>query len=58
MVTLNIHHLQPILNWPWTMNTIQKPLSGLKNILEKPHTVFDAETLDFVIHGRQNETQS
>jgi hypothetical protein len=53
------------------VNVIQKPLSGLKNILQKPHEIFqgfsstftelhtklDADTLlDFAIHHRQNET--
>jgi hypothetical protein len=53
------------------MNAIQRPLSGLKNVLQKPHEAFqgfrrgftklhtklDADTLlDFAIHPRQNET--
>jgi hypothetical protein len=53
------------------VNAIQKQLSGLKNVLQKLHKLFqgfgsgftelqaklDADTLlDFVIHRRQNET--
>jgi hypothetical protein len=52
------------------VNVIQKPLSGLKNVLTKHfrgfgsgftelHAKLDAEMLfDFAIHRRQNETQS
>jgi hypothetical protein len=50
------------------MNAIQKLLSGLKNVLPKPHKAFcsrftelhtklDADTFDFAVHHRQNETQ-
>jgi hypothetical protein len=39
------------------MNVIQKPLSGIKNVLQKPHEAFQ-ELLDFAIHRRQNETRS
>jgi hypothetical protein len=53
------------------MNAIQKPPSGLKNVLQKPHEAFqgfssgftelhaelDADTLlNFAIHHRQNKT--
>jgi hypothetical protein len=56
-----------------TVEAIQKPLSGLKNILQKPSEAFEgfrwqiyrpsgkiyADTLpDFAIHRRQNETSS
>jgi hypothetical protein len=55
------------------MNAIQKPLSCLKIVLQKPtkhfkgfdsqfselHAKFDADTLlEFTIHRRQNETRS
>jgi hypothetical protein len=55
------------------MNAIQKPLSSLKNVLQKPHeasqgfcsrftelhTKLDADTLlDFAIHHRENKTRS
>jgi hypothetical protein len=55
------------------VNIIQKPLSGLKNVHQKPHkefkgfgsgftklhTTLDAGTLlHFAIHHRQNKTQS
>jgi hypothetical protein len=55
------------------VNAIQKPLPGLKNVLQKPHehlksfgsgftelhAKLDADTLlNFAIHGRQNETGS
>jgi hypothetical protein len=55
------------------MNAIQKPLSSLKNVLQKPHEAlkgfgsgftelhakFDEDILlDFAIHHRQNETRS
>jgi hypothetical protein len=55
------------------VNAIQKPLSCLKNVLQKPHEAFkafgvgfaelDAEfdtdtSLDFAIHHKQNETRS
>jgi hypothetical protein len=49
------------------VNAIQKPLSGLKNVLQKGfgrgftelRAEIDADTLlDFAIHHRQNETQS
>jgi hypothetical protein len=56
------------------VNAIQKPLSGLKNVLQKPlmkhfkglgsgftklHAKLDADTLlNFAIHCRQNETRS
>jgi hypothetical protein len=55
------------------VNAIEKPASGLKNVLQKPHKAFqgfcsgftelhaklDADTLlDFSIHRRQNETRS
>jgi hypothetical protein len=55
------------------VNAIQKPLSSLKNVLQnltkhfkdfssgftELHTKLNADTLlDFVIHHRQNETQS
>jgi hypothetical protein len=55
------------------MNAIQKLLSSLKEVLQKPdeafqgfgsgftelHAKLDLDTLlDFVIHCRQNETQS
>jgi hypothetical protein len=55
------------------MNAIQKPLSGLKNVLQNPHEAFqgfdsrltelqaklDADTLlNFATHRRQNETRS
>jgi hypothetical protein len=55
------------------MNTIQKPLSDLKNVLQKLHEAFQvfgsgftelhanlvADTLlDFAIHRRQDETRS
>jgi hypothetical protein len=36
----NIHHLQQTLDWPRNINAIQKPLSGLKNVLQKPHNAF------------------
>jgi hypothetical protein len=52
------------------VNAIQKPLSGLKNVLQKSHGAFqgngfselhakvDADMLlDFAIHRRQNETR-
>jgi hypothetical protein len=73
LVTLNIRHLQLTLDQPWNVNAIRKPLSGLKNVLQKPHNAFqrfsswfaelrtklDADTLlDFAIHHRQNETWS
>jgi hypothetical protein len=37
LVALDICHLQLIVDRPWNVNTIQKPLSGLKNVLKKPH---------------------
>jgi hypothetical protein len=52
------------------VNAIQKPLSDLENVLQKPHKGFgsrftelhaklDADTLlDFAIHHRQNETRN
>jgi hypothetical protein len=55
------------------VNAIQKPLSGLKNVLQKPHDHFegfgsgftkhhaklDADTLlDFAIYHSQKETRS
>jgi hypothetical protein len=55
------------------VTAIQKALSGLNNVLQKPreafqvfssgytevHTKFDADTLlDFAIHHKQNETRS
>jgi hypothetical protein len=55
------------------MNAIQKQLSGLKNVLQKPHEAFkgfgsrftelhaklDADALlVFATHCRQNETQN
>jgi hypothetical protein len=54
------------------MNAIQKPLSGLKNVLQKPHKAFqvfgsgftelhaklDADMFFyFAIHHRQNKTR-
>jgi hypothetical protein len=70
LVILNID-LQLTLDWPCNMNAIQKPLSGLKNVLQKPHEAIrvfgnwftelhaklDLDTLlDFAIHHRQKET--
>jgi hypothetical protein len=55
------------------VNVIKKPLSGLKDVLQKPHEVFQgfgsgftelhakfdaAMLLDFAIHRRQNETRN
>jgi hypothetical protein len=55
------------------VNAIQKPFSGLKKVLQKPHdyfkgfgsgftehhTEFDADTLlDFAIHRRREEIRS
>jgi hypothetical protein len=37
LVALNVHHLQLPLKRPWNMNAIQKPLSSLKNVLQKPY---------------------
>jgi hypothetical protein len=67
LVTLNVHHLQLKLDWPSNVNAIQKLLSSLKNVLQKPQKYFkgsgsrftkirtklDAGTLlDFAIHHR------
>jgi hypothetical protein len=72
-VALNIHHLQLALVQLSNVNVIKKPLSGLKNVLQKPHEAFkgfgsgltevhiklDAGTfLDFATHLGQNETRS
>jgi hypothetical protein len=56
------------------VNVIQKPLPGLKNVLQKPHEAFQSfgsgftelhakldttdTLLDFAIHRRPNETRS
>jgi hypothetical protein len=70
LVALNVRHLQLTLNQPWNVDAIQKPLSVLKKVLQKPHEGFnigfrdlhaklDADTsLDFDIHLKQNETRN
>jgi hypothetical protein len=40
MVTLNVCHLQVTFDWPQNVNAIKKPLSGLKNVLQKPHEAY------------------
>jgi hypothetical protein len=45
------------------VNAIHKPLSSLKNVLQKPHEAFHAKLdaytlLNFAIHHRRNETRS
>jgi hypothetical protein len=72
LVTLNVCHLQPTLNWPSNVNAIQKLLCGLKMFSKslmkhfkdsgsrftELHTKLDADTLlNFAIHCRQNETR-
>jgi hypothetical protein len=37
LVALNVRHLQLTLDKPSNVNAIQKPLSGIKNVLQKPH---------------------
>jgi hypothetical protein len=37
LVTVNIRHLQLTLHGPLNVSTIQILLSGLKNVLQKPH---------------------
>jgi hypothetical protein len=66
----DVEDVQLTLDRPSNMNVIQKPLSGLKNVLPKPHKAFgsgftklhaklDADTLlDFAIHRRHNDTKS
>jgi hypothetical protein len=39
LAALNVCHLQLTLDWPSNVNAIQKLLSGLKNVLQKPHEV-------------------
>jgi hypothetical protein len=41
LVTLNIRQLQLRLDWPQYVNAIQKPLSSLKNVFQKPLETFE-----------------
>jgi hypothetical protein len=40
LVALNVRRLQLTLDGPWNVNAIAKPLSDLKNVLQKPHEEF------------------
>jgi hypothetical protein len=47
------------LDRPWNMNAIQKPLSGLKNVLQKPHGAFQEFWLpSFMQNLRQTHCSS
>jgi hypothetical protein len=51
-------HLQLTLDWPGNMNVIQKPLSSLKNVLQKPHEVFQGVLVVDVLSFMQNLRQT
>jgi hypothetical protein len=71
LVALNVRHLKLTLDRPWDVNTIQKLLSSLRNVLQitkhfkgfgsrftKLHATLDADTLlYFAIHHSQNKTR-
>jgi hypothetical protein len=40
LVALNVRHLQLTVDRPWNVNDIKKTLSGLENVLQKPHEAF------------------
>jgi hypothetical protein len=47
LVALNLRYIKLTLDRPWNVKAIQKQLSGLKNVLQKPHEAFQGFGSEF-----------